>query len=131
MTSGPLVPAWVACSVGGLFLVVLALHLMSLRASPLETRRKRIRTVTTVVMMLVTPLAAYAFGVAEPARARAYVLVWLVVTGAMGLVLVLALLDMGQSVREHRRHLRRLRSALAAEVAADRARTLDGPGGAE
>lgn len=131
MTSEPLVPAWVACSVGGLFLVVLALHLMSLRASPLETRRKRIRTVTTVVMMLVTPLAAYAFGVAEPARARTYVLVWLVVTGAMGLVLVLALLDMGQSVREHRRHLRRLRSALAAEVAADRARTLDGPGGAE
>ncbi|MFN0130949.1 MAG: hypothetical protein ACKVW3_00200 [Phycisphaerales bacterium] len=130
MTSEPLVPAWVACSVGGLFLLVLAVHLISLQSSSLEPRRKRLRTATTVIMMLVTPVATYAFGIAEPARARTYVLVWLVVTAAMGLVLVLALIDMSQSVGHHRRHLRRLRTTLAAELAADRARTLDRPPGA-
>jgi ABC-type dipeptide/oligopeptide/nickel transport system permease subunit len=115
MQHTPLVPWWLAMPVAALVLVLLARYLLAVAPAAMEPRRKRIRTVNTFLMMLVTPLVAYGFGVAVPSRPRAYVFTWVLICSLLFMIILLALLDMANSVRIHRAQVRSLRRSMSAQ----------------
>ena len=109
---GPLAHWWLVLPMAAVALLATAAHLIALKEAPpgaLPESRRRIRTAAGWVIMFAVPLSAYAFGVATPGRAGAFMLVWTAVVGLVGVVLLLAMLDAMNTVRLHRRATRRLR----------------------
>lgn len=134
---GPLVSAWLAMPVAGVVLALLALHMRSLAGAPMPESRRRIRTANGWIMLLATPVTAYAFGVASPENPRVFILAWLAVAGLLAIVLLLAGIDIvntGRITMVARRELRReLRDHLQGRFApqgGDAAHADRGPGGA-
>ena len=112
MQHTPLVPWWIAMPFGAVVLLLLARYLLGLGAAEMDERRRRVRTANTILMMLVTPRVAYGVGVAPPARARASVCVWVLICSLLFMVILLAVLDMLNSLRLHRVHMRNLRRSM-------------------
>lgn len=119
--SGPLLTPWVVMPIAGVLLIVIGAHLNALAAAPMPASRRRIRVVNGWLMLLTTPLAAYAFAMATPSNTRLYVLVWLAVVGLIGIIVMLAVMDMLNTQRLYRtvqRELTREIKGLHREVAA-------------
>lgn len=115
--SGPLVTPWLVVPMAVMTLLLLAAHLTAIQRSGMPESRRRIRTANGLLMMLVTPLAAYAFSLVTPADPRTFVLSFSIVVLLLGLILSLAVLDainnlrLGrQARRELEVELRRLRA---------------------
>src|SRR5215510_3061619 len=120
-TGGPLAPAWLVAPLAVLALLVIAGHVLALDKAEMPASRRRIRKVNGFLMMFTTPLAAYAFAVVSPSRARLFVMVWMIVAGLVTLVLLLALLDMANTWRMTWAEKRELRRQVDAARAALRA----------
>ncbi|MCC6659391.1 MAG: hypothetical protein IT437_00760 [Phycisphaerales bacterium] len=101
-----IVPFWLAAGVATVSMVVLAAHLLALNRAVMEPRRKRIRLATSLLMMVIVPLLAYGFGVARTAEPRAFVYVWTVIPALLLMVIVLAVLDMLNTLAISRRQRR-------------------------
>ncbi len=124
----PLLPWWVVFPLAGVTLLVIAGHVAAIRrAAGVPSSRRRIRTVNGVLMMATVPLIAYAFGVATSADARTFTLVWMLIIGLLGIIIVVAWVDVMNTMRLHqasrratRERLAELRGQLAAQLARDR-----------
>lgn len=96
-----LLPAWVVLPLALIALVVVAGHWILLGKAQMPRFRKALRSANGVVMMLAIPVLAYGFGVVSPgggeADKRQFVLTWLVASGMMVMVLVLAMVDLSQT----------------------------------
>lgn len=112
-TSNTILPLWIVAPIGLLTLLVLAGHLLAVRAAKIDERRKRIRIATSALLMLTVPVFAYGLSGSTPARSREFVLVWLMVAVMLLFVILLALADMMHSWQLHRAQLRDLRRSLA------------------
>jgi hypothetical protein len=55
--------------------------------------RKNLRTANGLVMMLAIPVLAAGFGIVDPQNTRHFVLTWMLATGLLSLVLILAMID--------------------------------------
>lgn len=111
-SAGPLAPAWVVLPLAAVALLATAAHIIALREAPrgaLPESRRRIRIATGWVIIIAIPLTAYAFGIATPARAGNYLLVWMAVVALLGAIVMLAVLDALNTLRLHRIAARRLR----------------------
>lgn len=115
----PLAPTWLVLPLAGLLLLLLAAYIQSLQSGDVPPKRRRIRTANTLMMMLATPLIAYAFGIVAPANARMFLLAWLAITGLLAIIIVLAGVDAMYSVRLHREQRRAVRQALRTRRADD------------
>lgn len=109
MLAQSVLPALVVFPLAAVVIVVLATHLTLMRRAEMPASRKRIRTVNGVLMMLLTPVAAYAFGVVPAAQTKQFVLVFFLVTGLVFIIIMLAVMDALNNVRIHRREARDLR----------------------
>jgi peptidoglycan/LPS O-acetylase OafA/YrhL len=109
----PIAPVWFTAPLGVGGLLVIGSHLIALQHSAMEPRRRRLRTATTILLMLATPLIVYAASVARPTDPRTFVLSWVLVAALMTMVLVLALVDIAHTAAIHRAELRELRRRLA------------------
>ena len=112
LAQGSLAPPWLVLPLAGIALLATATHIILLREAPkgsLPESRRRIRIVTGWVIMFAIPLTAYAFGIARPAAAGTYLIVWMAVVALIGAVLMLAMLDALNTVRLHRMASRQLR----------------------
>lgn len=127
--AGPLVPAWLAFPVGAVLVVVIALHLQSLKRADMPASRKRIRSANGWLMLAAAPITAYAFGAATTQNARVFMLVWLTVAGLLGMVMLLACLDVLNNRRLHRSEQRRLGSQIGAAMPANLRRHLTAEAG--
>jgi hypothetical protein len=107
IASGP-VARWVVFGVATAALVVVVMHVEAVRRSDMPASRKRIRTVNGWLMLFAVPLIAAGFVVARPQSPRLFVLVWLVALGLVGLILMLACLDMLNTYRIARAQHREL-----------------------
>jgi len=110
--SGPLVSAWVAMPAGALVIVLLAAHMRALSVAAMPESRRRIRTANGWVMLLATPVTAYAFGMATPADPRVFILSWLAVAGLLAIVLLLAGIDIVNTGRLNVGERRQMRDRL-------------------
>jgi hypothetical protein len=112
-TSSAFLPVWVVAPIGFLVLLILAGHLLSVKATVTDPRRRRIRLATSGLLMLLVPILCYGLSGATPARSREFVLVWMLIAALVMFVILLALADMMHSLQLHRTHLRELRKAMA------------------
>jgi cytochrome bd-type quinol oxidase subunit 2 len=120
----PLLPAWLVLPMAVLTLLVLGGQFWAISTADMDAQRRRLRQATTFLMMVLTPLAAYGFAIAMPARGREYVIVWVLIAALLFMVILLALLDMLHSMRIHREQMSRVRRQLAQERARDVAAAL-------
>lgn len=114
----PLAPGWLIVPVALIALVVVAGHWWALARADMPPLRKRLRSANGLLMMLVIPMLAFGFGVATPAQGRVFVLAWLLTTGMLLLVLLVACVDLLLVWNEARVERRRIRAELDALRAA-------------
>tara|TARA_R110002072_G_scaffold42064_19_gene118570 strand:+ start:162364 stop:162741 length:378 start_codon:yes stop_codon:yes gene_type:complete len=97
---------WVVLPMASVALLVQAGYLMVLKELPdgaMPASRKRIRTASGWMSMFAIPLSAYGFGFATMDEPRVFVIVWMVVIGLIGGILMLAGLDSINTMRLHRK----------------------------
>ncbi len=109
----PIAPVWLTAPLGAFGLLVIGSHLIGLQHAAMEPRRRRLRTATTILLMLATPLLVYAASIARPSDPRTFVLSWVLVAAIMVMVLLLAIVDIAHTTTMHRAELRELRQRLA------------------
>ncbi len=115
---------WLVLPIAAVALIVTAGHLQAMweagRRGLVPSSRVRIRTANGFAMMLTTCLAAYGFGIVTPERAGMFVLAWSAVAGLIGIVVMLAVIDVLNTMRltwETDREARRvLRDRVAREL---------------
>ncbi len=125
----PLAPLWGVAPICLLTLFFLGIHLTLLhRDHDMPESRRRLRTANGLLMLIATPIAGYAFGVASPARdQRLFVLAWILVTALVVLILILAIADALNSWRIDRRaRQQRLSDLLESELLATQAKAQTG-----
>lgn len=119
----PIAPAWVVLPLALLALFVVAGHWILLGRADMPRFRKSLRTANGLVMMLAIPVLAFGFGVVSPSNARLFTITWMLASGLLMLVLLLAAVDLIHTNilarREHQRlaiEIRAARAALAAKL---------------
>jgi len=95
----PAAPAWVVFPLAMATMVVLAGHVLWLGQASMPSSRRRIRQAGGMVMLTLTPLSAYLFAVASADRPRMFVLVWIAVVSLLGLTVLMACLDILNTIR--------------------------------
>lgn len=112
--SSTIAPAWLVLPMAGVSLLAVLVHLSMLHsaevAGSMPLSRHRLRTAGGVVTLMTIPVLAYSFGVVTPADPRAFTMAWSASMGLLGMLVVIAGLDALNSMRVHRRELRRLRA---------------------
>jgi uncharacterized membrane protein len=122
-----------------LALFVVAGHWIVLGKAQMPRFRKSLRTANGLVMMLAIPVLAFGFGVVSPSNPRLFTITWMLASGLLMLVLLLAAVDLIHTNiiarREHQQislEIRAARAALAAKLASaaatDRADEAHGSG---
>ena len=119
LAAGPLAPPWAVFPMALMTMVILAAHLAGLARAEMPESRRRIRRINGWLMMFLVIALACAAGL--PATHRTFVMLWLIVAGLTGLVLIIAWMDALNTLRLHRRaraHLQRHMRDLIARRAA-------------
>ncbi len=90
----PFAPTWLVMPLALVTLILLIVHVLGVLKSDMPASRRRIRIANGALMMICTPVAAYALGIAVPAQARVFAFAWVVLTGLVVVILFLAVMDM-------------------------------------
>lgn len=107
IASAPLA-RWAVFAIAAAALVVVVVHVESVRRSDMPASRRRIRLANGWLMLFTVPVIAAGFIAASPASPRLFVMVWMVAIGLVGLILMLACLDMLNTYRLARQQRREL-----------------------
>ena len=108
----PALPFWIVAPPTVLVMLFLAGHVMALQQADIEPRRKRIRTVTGVLMMLTSALLAHALAIISPSDTRTFLLAWLMIVALLGFIILLAAFDALNSCAVYRQAMSRTRRTL-------------------
>ncbi len=106
MDPQPIASPWFVFPLAAVLLVVIAGHMIALRELPagrIPESRRRIRVATGWVMMFAIPMSAYGFGIATTAEPEVFLFVWTSIILMLLGVLILAGVDMVNSMRIHRK----------------------------
>jgi hypothetical protein len=110
----PLVTPWVVIPLAIVAMLLIAGHIMNLRADrEMPDSRRRIRLANAWLMMLLSPIGAMAFSIVTPGQAREFVLLMSIVVGMLGFIVILACADAVNNLRLHRAAVRELREEVA------------------
>lgn len=109
LATEPILPALFVCPLAIVALMVIGLHVQWMRRAPMPDSRRRIRMASNAVSMLAVPLFAAGFGLVSPDHSRLFVGVWFLGVNLLGIIVVLAGLDMFNNLRLHARDRRALR----------------------
>lgn len=108
-----LAPGWVVLPLALVALLVVGAHWILLgRASGVPVVRRSLRSANGLVMMLAIPVLAYGFGIVSPSNGRAFALTWILATGLLALVLILASADLLYTAHLARKEYAELRRDL-------------------
>lgn len=106
----PLAPLWIVGPLAILTMLILAGHVhLTARICEPESRR-RIRMATGMLGLTIVPIATFALSIITPSNQRAFAVAWMLISGLIVIVLLLAFLDMFNTFRIYihaRRGLRR------------------------
>jgi len=119
IASGPLLTPWLTFPLAAVTMCIIALHAAWLAGCEMPESRRRIRRINAMLMLLSVPLIAYAFSAVGSDRPRVFVLVWSACIGMLGVVVLVAIVDMlntarmrSLDVRQRQRRIARAREAL-------------------
>jgi len=121
-----LLPVWIVVPIAAAAILVLAGHVMALQQTAMPSRRRRLRTASGLLMMMVASLLAYALGVAptvgnpttNPDAARTFLFVWSAIMSLLAIVIGLAALDVAHTARLALLARRKLREELRKDLRA-------------
>ena len=119
LAAGPLLPVWLVLVLTVCAMLVVATHVLTMHRTAMPASRRRIRTANGVVMLILAPTLAQAVCFSHPSQTRAFVFTWWLVIALLGLVLLLAGLDITNNLRLYGRERARLRRQAAADLAAN------------
>ncbi|MCA9297676.1 MAG: hypothetical protein KDA28_01340 [Phycisphaerales bacterium] len=105
-------PAWFVLPLSGLMILGIAAHMVWMRQSDMPGSRRRIRMANDLLMILVVIAATYAFSVVRRSQPREWVLSWMFIVGMLGIITMLACLDILNNLRLARAERARLRHRL-------------------
>lgn len=109
----PLAPSWLVMPMAGLTLLVVASHVLSLGRAPMPPSRRRLRLANGIIMMLAIPIGAFALGMADPrSQPREFTMAWMLLTGLLLIVLLVAVADIFNNWRLARIERRRINAEL-------------------
>ncbi len=91
--SGGVLPLWVLVPPAAIMMLVLAGYVHALRESDVPESRRRIRTASSLVMIVLQPLLVYLFGIGNASQPRPFVFTAALVLGLVALLVVLAIMD--------------------------------------
>lgn len=98
LAQGSLVHAWVVLPIAAFALLIVSAHALAVSRSDMPPSRRRVRLASAMLMLLMIPVGAFALGIADPTNnQRAFVLAWMLVTGLVAMLLMLAGLDMANT----------------------------------
>jgi hypothetical protein len=97
--ANPYLPWWLVVPAAALVMLMVAAHVLSIQHSDVPASRRRIRTANGLLMLVVVPLFAYAVTVPHKQSPQAFALVWVAVMALIGMIIMLALLDILNNVR--------------------------------
>lgn len=107
--TGVLAPGWIVLPMAALLMFAVAGHTIAISHSRQPASRKRIRQANGGLILVTIPLLATGLSLLDPARhAREWALVWMASVALLGFVIILALLDVANTVRLARRAARKL-----------------------
>lgn len=112
LAADPILPAWVVLPMAGFTLVVIGFHLQWMHRAKMPESRRRIRTASNLVSMGAVPLIAVGFGLINPDDHRLFVLVWLAIVGLLGIIVLLAMVDVLNNFRIHAAERRQIRGQI-------------------
>lgn len=135
MLAQAVVPALPAILLAGVGMVLTAGYVLAIQRDDVPASRRRIRTASGVLLMILMGLLAWASGVVPVADRRVFVLAWLLVVIVLGAVIALAMADILNNLRlgqiERRARTRELADQRASDPragkSADRASGQEGP----
>lgn len=128
LSHGPLVSGWVVYPLAALTMTVIAAHGAGLSGAAMPESRRKIRRINGMLMLVATAVLAYAFGGAGSDRPGEFVVVWMASILLLGIIVLVAFVDILNTARLHRVERRELRRqiqdarARLAEFAAESAR---------
>jgi hypothetical protein len=99
LSGAPLVSPWIGIPLAGVVMLLASVHVLLLQSAGVPPSRRRLRTASGLIILLLAPLLCYAMCIASTANARQFVLVWMGVLGLLFIVLMLAIMDMFNNVR--------------------------------
>lgn len=121
--TGVLAPGWIVLPAAALLMFAVAGHTMAISQSRHPASRKRIRQANGGIMLVTIPLLATGLSLLDPVRhAREWALVWMASVALLGFVILLALLDVANTVRLARRAARKLSRSWLSDHAPSAAR---------
>lgn len=106
----------IVVGLGGVTILIVAGHLMALQQAEMPARRKRIRTVNGLLMLVTTPLLAFAFGYATPESPRLFLTLWMTIIALLALIIVVGLIDVAYTAKLTTIEARRARRELAVRL---------------
>lgn len=117
--TGTLAPTWVVIPLAFVTLLVVGSHVLATSRAAIPASRRRIRVANGVIMLATIPLATHGLAFA-PLDRPSSLLLWTLIAGLVTIVLLLACLDIVNSMRLGvierrllRRHLHQARGELA------------------
>lgn len=106
----PLAPLWIVGPIAILTMLLLAGHVhLTARICEPESRR-RIRMATGMLGLTIVPIATFSLSIVTPANQRLFAVSWMLIAGLVVIALLLAFLDMFNTLHiyiDARRELRR------------------------
>jgi hypothetical protein len=123
LASDTLLPPWLVLPITGAAMLVIAGHILAMQQAGTPGLRLRIRTANGFLMMVVAALLGYALSImrvgtldASGPGTRDFVLVWMFIMGLLPLILLLAAVDVCNSLRLHIRERREIRREFRTRV---------------
>ncbi|MGP1272138.1 MAG: hypothetical protein ACTS22_02275 [Phycisphaerales bacterium] len=115
----PALPLWAIVPPAAVLMLVLAASVKAMQTADMPASRRRIRTSAAMIMLVLQPLLVYLFGIGTAQTPRPFIFTWALVIGLLGILVILAGLDMLNNTRiaaqkraALRMELRRLREEL-------------------
>ncbi len=100
MMSGAIIPLWLGVPVAGVLMLMVAAHALAIGESDHPASRKRIRQANAVMILLTIPLLTTGFCVLSPRdHPREWALVWLCSFAMLAFVVMLAVVDVLNTLR--------------------------------
>lgn len=109
---GPMLPLWFVMPLCGLTLLFIFFHMRRLAREEMPESRRRIRSASGLLLLLLPILMCYALGVSSPRQPLVFVGAWTAVVMLVLLLLVLAVADIGNTLLLYRSHARRMRAEM-------------------